>query len=189
MYRIRQADPVTGHRCRTGSRGRGPRSAGATGGTRGAAIRLIVRAPSTAPTRASRARDRGVVSSAAIHPVAHDIRRGLGPALEAELREDRAHVVLDGLVRQEDGVGDLLVRAPVGQEQEDLPLLPRSGVRRLVDIGAGRDLADTVEDPLRDGRVEQRLSPAGGRQDRDELGGPRLLEHVAVRAGDDGRED
>ena len=52
-----------------------------------------------------------------------DERRRLRAPLEVELREDAADVVLDGLVRQEDLGGDLLVRLALGHEEQDLALL------------------------------------------------------------------
>ena len=51
------------------------------------------------------------------------VRGRLGAALEVELREDRADVVLHGLVGQEDIGGDLLVRLALGDKEEDLLLL------------------------------------------------------------------
>ena len=59
-------------------------------------------------------------------PVLGDERGRLGAPLEVELREDRADVVLDRLVRQEDLGRDLLVRLALGDEQQDLAAPARS---------------------------------------------------------------
>jgi hypothetical protein len=54
-----------------------------------------------------------------------DERSRLGPTLEVELREDRAHVVLHRLIGQEDVGRDLLVGLALGDEREDLLFLTR----------------------------------------------------------------
>ena len=64
----------------------------------------------------------GSVSRAAAVQLRH-VRGGLGASLEVELREDRADIVLDGLVGQEDLGGDLLVRLALGDQEQDLLLL------------------------------------------------------------------
>jgi hypothetical protein len=79
----------------------------------------------------------------------------LGPPLEVELRQDRAHVVLHRLVRQEDIRGDLLVRLALSDRQQDLLLL-RGQLRELVGVGAGGDPRDPLEDLLGDRRIQSR---------------------------------
>ncbi len=79
----------------------------------------------------------------------------LGPPLEVELRQDRAHVVLHRLVRQEDLRGDLLVRLALSDRQQDLLLL-RGQLRELVGVGAGGDPPDLLEDLLGDRRIQSR---------------------------------
>src|SRR4051794_15928613 len=89
----------------------------------------------------------GASALSAVEAVLRDEGGGLGASLEVELREDRADVVLDGLVRQEDVGRDLLVRLALGDEQQDLLLL--GGQRReLVRVGPSRDPADALEDLL-----------------------------------------
>ena len=90
---------------------------------------------------------------------------GLRSPLEVELRQDRADVVLHGLVRQEDLGRDLLVRLALGDEEQDLPFLGSQARELIVDL-AIRDLADPFQDPLRDGGVE-RSAPADGFECRD----------------------
>ena len=66
---------------------------------------------------------RGRLDPAAFASVLRHERRSLCPPLEVQLREDRADVVLDGLVRQEYVGCDLLVRLALGDEHEDPPFL------------------------------------------------------------------
>ena len=49
----------------------------------------------------------------------------------------------------------------------------------------GRDLADTFEDPLRHGRIKERLAAADCLEPGDQVAGPDLLEEIAGRAGND----
>jgi len=74
--------------------------------------------------------------------------RRLGSALEIQLRQDRADVVLDRLVGQEDFGRDLLVGHALGDEREDLPFLGRQPsqlviladrARRQLELTAGLD--------------------------------------------------
>src|SRR5213594_1167796 len=41
--------------------------------------------------------------------LAHRVHDGLGPVIDGQLAQDRAHVVLDGLLADRQRVGDLLV--------------------------------------------------------------------------------
>ena len=116
----------------------------------------------------------------------HEGRR-LGAALQVQLREDRADVVLDGLVREEDLGRDLLVGLALRDQQQDLLLL-RGQLGQLVGVGAGGDAAHPLEHLLGDRRVEQRFAAADRLERRDEVARPDLLEQVAAGAGDDGRE-
>src|SRR4026209_955901 len=62
------------------------------------------------------------------HPdpaLAHRVDDGLGPVVDRQLAEDRAHVVLDGLLGDRQGVGDLLVGHALGDVVEDLDLARR----------------------------------------------------------------
>ena len=114
-------------------------------------------------------------------------RRRLGPTLEVELREDRAHVVLDRLVGQEDLGGDLLVRLALGDQHQDLPLLGGQ-LGELIVRPAGGDATHALEHLLRDGRIEQRLAATDRLERGDEVSRADLLEEVPGRAGDDRRE-
>src|SRR6185503_14532637 len=61
------------------------------------------------PTRTSPLAGDGTSVGRPTQVMPGDERGRLGASLEVELREDRAHVVLHRLVRQEDVRGDLLV--------------------------------------------------------------------------------
>src|SRR5262245_20623006 len=54
--------------------------------------------------------------------LAHRVHDGLGPVIDCQLAQDRAHVVLDGLLADRQGVGDLLVGHALGDVVEDLDL-------------------------------------------------------------------
>src|SRR5690242_3715186 len=85
-------------------------------------------------------------------------RRRLAPGAQPELRQDVAHVVLDGLAADVEAVGDLRVRQAAAEELEDLGLPPREhaagwGARSrrgphaegAEDGGGGVDVAAGVE--------------------------------------------
>src|SRR5258708_5576830 len=52
--------------------------------------------------------------------LAHRVHHGLGPVVDGQLAQDRAHVVLDGLLADRQRVGDLLVGHALGDVVEDL---------------------------------------------------------------------
>ena len=108
--------------------------------------------------------------------------RRLGPARHAELGEQVRHVVLHRLLRQEQLVGDLAVRAPLGEEMQDLALLLGERAESLV---LGRALTDPAQQRGGHGRVEQGLARRDPPHGVDEVGAPHLLEQVPRRAGDD----
>src|SRR4051794_38871262 len=54
--------------------------------------------------------------------LAHRVHDGLGPVVDGQLAQDRAHVVLDGLLADRQGIGDLLVGHALGDVVEDLDL-------------------------------------------------------------------
>ena len=82
--------------------------------------------------------------------------RSLRASLHAELGEQVRHVVLDRLLGQVQLVGDLPVGEPVGDEGEDLALLPGEARQALVFHGRA---PQPLGDPLGDHRIQQRLTP------------------------------
>src|SRR5215208_2169530 len=93
-------------------------------------------------------------SAAAVETVLRHERRRLCPTFEIQLREDRAHVVLYGLVRQEDLRSDLLVRLAFRDEEQDLALLGCEPGELVLHLPAG-DLPHPLQDALGDRRIEQ----------------------------------
>jgi hypothetical protein len=83
-----------------------------------------------------------------------DERSCLSPTFEIQLCENRADIVLDGLVGQEDLACDLLVRLAFGDEEQDLALLGREPRELVLRLAAG-DLPDALEYPFGDRRIEQ----------------------------------
>ena len=77
----------------------------------------------------------------------------LGAAGHAELGEDARDVLLDGVRRDDQRLGDALVRAPLGHQLEHLALARRQLVERIVAAAAAEHVRD-------DRRVERRA--AGG---------------------------
>src|SRR6266536_4732878 len=128
------------------------------------------------------------VSAGAIQPVLGDERGGLGPALQVQLRQDRGYVVLHGLVREEDVRRDLLVCLSLGNQEQDLLLLSGQ-LGELVRVRTRCDPPDTIEDLLRDGWIQEGLTPPDGLQGGDEVTRPDLLQQVAGSPGDDCPED
>src|SRR3954454_5037531 len=76
---------------------------------------------------------------------------GLGTAAEAELGQQRRHVVLDRLLREPELLGDLAVREPFADQDEDPALLAgqpdHAWIRRL-------HRAQAIDHYLGDARVE-----------------------------------
>src|SRR5665811_177913 len=145
-------------------------------------------APAAAQCRGAVVRAGAGALLVAREAVAGYVCSGLRPALQIELGEDRADVVLDRLVGEEDLGRDLLVRLPLRDEQEDLTLL-RGQFGELVPVRPAGDDPDALEDLLGHGRVEERLSPPDGLEGGDQVASADLLEQVATRAGDDRGED
>src|SRR5262245_13911202 len=128
--------------------------------------------------------------------LAHGVDDGLGPVVDRQLAEDRAHVVLDRLLADRQRVGDLLVRHALGDVVEDLDLA--RGERR--EDGRGllavhRQLAELLEDTRRDRRlredlvVDQVLAADDATDDRDEVVGTDVLEDERGGAGLDRVEE
>ena len=93
--------------------------------------------------------------------------RQLPPLADAELGVDARERVLDRLRAEEERRGDLLVRAPAGDEVGDLPL---ARAERLVgDAAAGTGDAGAEAPQLTGGLVVQAPGPAAGRVGGDAL--------------------
>src|SRR4029077_3411558 len=108
--------------------------------------------------------------------LSHRVDDGLGPVVDGELAEDRAHVVLDGLLADRQGVGDLLVRHALGDVVEDLDLARgERGEDRGGLLAVDRELAELLEDARRNRRlredlvVDQELAAGDAPDDRDEV--------------------
>ena len=111
---------------------------------------------------------------------------GLGPALHAQLGEERGDVVLDGLLGEEEALADLPVGQALADQLKDPPLLLGQPGQR---VGALRLIAHPLHDPAGRLRVEQGL-PGGDRAHRaDQVGAADLLEHIAGRPGHDRVEE
>src|SRR5436309_7921160 len=134
----------------------------------------------------------GTVTSVLRHldpALAHRVHDGLGPVVDGQLAQDRAHVVLDRLLADRQRVGDLLVGHALGDIVEDLDL---AGRQRGEDWGrflsVDRQLAELLEDAARDGRlgedlvVDQVLAGDDAADDRDEVVGTDVLEDERGRA-------
>src|SRR5437868_8203601 len=90
--------------------------------------------------------------------LAHRVDDGLGPIVHRELPEDRAHVVLDGLLADRQGVGDLLVGHALGDVVEDLDLARRQRREdRLGLLAVDGQLAELLEHARGDGRLREDL--------------------------------
>src|SRR4029078_5737871 len=90
--------------------------------------------------------------------LAHRVYDGLGPVIDCQLAQDRAHVVLDGLLADRQGVGDLLVGHALGDVVEDLDLARRERREdRLRLLAVDGQLAELLEDARRDGRLREHL--------------------------------
>src|SRR5881394_451901 len=109
--------------------------------------------------------------------VAGQVGRGLGPAADLQLREDRRHIVLDGLLGQLQPAADLAVRVALGDQGQDALLLRRQPGQALV---AEQVLA--LAQPLQDGGgdrgVEEALALADRADRPDQVGAPYLLQDV-----------
>src|SRR5438046_2652868 len=91
-------------------------------------------------------------------PLAHRVHDGLGAVVHRELAQDARHVVLHRLLGDREGVGDLLVRHPLGDVVEDLDLSRR---QRSEDVRAAgpvhRELAEFGEHLRRDRGLREDL--------------------------------
>ena len=94
----------------------------------------------------------------------------LAAGRHAELAEDARDVLLDGVRRDDELLGDALVRAALGHQLEHLALARREGVERIVAAAAAEHVRD-------DGRVEHR--PAG-RDALDGIGEQREVGHAVL---------
>ena len=110
---------------------------------------------------------------------------GLGAPFQAQLVEQARDVVLDRLLGQEHLRGDLPVGQPVGDVIQDPALLLGQGLELL---GQVLRVADALQHPLGDRRVQQRLSGRDPPHPVDQIGAADLLEHVARGPGHDGGE-
>ena len=117
--------------------------------------------------------------------VARSVDGRFGAPGHAELGEHGGHVVLDRLLGEVQTVGDLAVGQALGEQLEDLALLGAQAGDAFV---LPRSVADALEDPCRDRRVEQALPGGDPANGVDEVGRPDLLQHVAGGAGHDGVE-
>src|SRR5919198_6629800 len=141
---------------------------------------------SSCPTRGAPALARhcsgGRVDRSGLYePATNRVARQLDAVAHAELLEDVAAVVLDGLLRDHQRRGDLVARVTLGDELDDLELArsERVGGRGLAALGA----AEVVADQRGDGRrVEERLAPHRRTARLDEVAVRRALEHIARRS-------
>src|SRR6185436_4159181 len=90
--------------------------------------------------------------------LAHRVHDGLGPVVDSQLPEDRAHVVLDGLLADRQRVGDLLVGHALGDVVEDLDLArgERSEDRGRI-LAVDGELTELLEHARGDGRLREDL--------------------------------
>ena len=94
----------------------------------------------------------------------------LGAGAHAELGEDARHVLLDGVRRDDEHLGDALVRAALGHQLEHLALARRQRVQRVVAAAPAEHVRD-------DGRVEHR---AAGGHALDGVGEQREVGHAVL---------
>ncbi len=140
---------------------------------RGPVGRLHRRLDAAEPDRGvgPRSRPRSTSRAGSVAPVGlelGDIGGRLGPPLEVELGEDRADVVLDRLVGQEDVGRDLLVGLAFGDEGKDLALL--LGQRgELVGLVRRRDPAHALQDLAGHRGVLERMRRIATSDQPDEL--------------------
>ena len=138
----------------------------------------------------------------------HGVNDCLRAVVDRQLAQDRAHVVLDGLLADRQRVGDLLVGHALGDVVENLDLARR---KRREDgrgfLAVDRQLAELLEHARGHGRagedlvVDQVLAGADATDDRDEIiradvlederGGARLdrLEQLVLVLGDGKGDD
>ena len=129
---------------------------------------------------------RRVAGVAVLVEDAGGIGGGLGPALHAQLGEERGNVVLDRLLGEEQALADLPVGQALADQLKDPPLLLGQPGQR---VGALRLVAHPLHDPAGRLRVEQG-PPGGDRAHRaDQVGAADLLEHIAGRPGHDRVEE
>ena len=124
--------------------------------------------------RARRSRDPGGRRSVAGSPMSPapapgGVGGGLGPAAQAELGQDVADVVLDGLAADEEAVGDLRVRQAVAEQVEHLGLALGQHARRPARRCVGRGRRASAARPPR----RRRRGPPGAARTRRARRGPR----------------
>src|SRR5690606_3656326 len=109
-------------------------------------------------------------------------QRRLGADAQAELGEEAGDVRLHRGLGHVEALGDGLVRQALGDERQHLRLAVREG---LAQLGA----AHLAHEPRLRPRVEAHLAPRRRPHGLEELVRPRLLQHVAGRAGLDDVDD
>ena len=112
------------------------------------------------------------------------VRGGFGAAAHAQLGQQVGHVVLDGLLGQEELLADLAVGHTLGDEIEDAALL----VGETGELVRVRRVAQPLEHSGGQRRVEERLAAADSADAVDEVGAAHLLQHVAGGARHDRAE-
>jgi hypothetical protein len=110
--------------------------------------------------------------------------RRLRAALHSQLGQQRGHVVLHGLFRQEHPFCNLPVGQPLAHQLEHPLLLVGQGGGRI----DGGVLSQSRHYPLRCERIEHRLASRDRTQRADQVGAAGLLRHVAGRACHDRAE-
>ncbi len=109
-------------------------------------------------------------------------RGRLSTALQIELGEDAADVVLDRLVREEQRGRDLLVGLPLGQVVEDAALLGGQLGQRVLVRPAGH-APDARHRLFGAVGIEQRAAATDRLEGRHKIAPPDLLEEIAAGAG------
>src|SRR5450759_4266376 len=120
--------------------------------------------------------------------LADGIHRGLHARVQLELLQDVAHMVLDGVLRDEQRSGDVLVRHAAGDQLEHLELAlgqarDRHGRTFLMFLDHEGELGQELRGHR---RRDQRLPCVDRPQAIGDLLGGHILEQVAVRAGANG---
>ena len=90
------------------------------------------------------------------------VRGGLGPALHSQFGQQRRHVVLHGLLGQEEPFADLPIREAVGDQFQDLSL---ARVTTGSFSGTGGGCPESGEELPGDRWIDERL-PAGDQSNR-----------------------
>ena len=113
-----------------------------------------------------------------------DVGGCLGPALNLELAQDARDVVLHGLVREMDRLGDLPVGVALRHQVEDVLLLGGESSKSGVPVVDPRT-AQAFEDPPGDRRVQEALAGGDLADHIDEVVAADLLQDVGGRSRHD----